>query len=70
MMKLKKIRWVGLVALRVKMRNVHILFVGKRKWRKPCRRPRCRYKGNIKMEHKEIGWETVNWISVDWEASQ
>ena len=28
------------------------------------------YKDNIKMEHKAIRWETVDWINVDQEATQ
>jgi hypothetical protein len=52
------------------MRNVHMLLVEKPKWRKPCRRPSHRYKRNIKMEHKEIGRENVDWIIVDRETNQ
>jgi hypothetical protein len=58
-MKSRKIRWVGLIALtKKKMQNVHTFLVEKPESRKPGRRPGCRYKDNIKMEHKKIGWET------------
>ena len=69
-MRLRKIRWVRLIALRVKVRNMHTVLVEKPKYKKPSRRTRCMYKDNIKMEHKAIGWETVDWISVDQEATQ
>jgi len=25
-------------------------------------KPRCRQKDNIKMHHKEVGWDDVGWI--------
>jgi hypothetical protein len=35
---------------------------GETKGRNPLRRLRRRWKGNIKMDPKEIGWEDLNWI--------
>jgi hypothetical protein len=31
---------------------------------KPEGRPRCRWVGSIKMDHKGIGWGSTNWIYV------
>lgn len=29
---------------------------------RPLVKPRCRQKGDIKLHHKEVGWDDVDWI--------
>jgi hypothetical protein len=44
-----------------KMKAYRIL-MGKPEGRRPQGRPRYRWKGNIKMDLREIGWSVMNWI--------
>jgi len=44
------------------MRNEYKILVGKPERKKPLGRPRCRWKGNIKMDLRGIVWEGVNWM--------
>jgi hypothetical protein len=46
-------------------RKVEVLagFSGKPKGRRPLGRPRCRWKDNINMDFKEVGWGT-DWIDL------
>jgi hypothetical protein len=40
------------------------MLVSKSESKTPLRRPRRRWKDNFKMDFKEIGYESVNWIQV------
>jgi hypothetical protein len=40
------------------------VLVGKPDGKRPLRRPRCRWEGNIKMHLKEIDWEGVDRIDL------
>jgi hypothetical protein len=44
------------------MRNTYKILVGKSEGRKPLGRPTRRWEDNIKMDLREIGWESVNWM--------
>ena len=37
---------------------------GKPEGKRPLGRPRCRWKGNIKMDLKEVGCGGMNWIEL------
>jgi hypothetical protein len=41
-------------------RNVYWVLVGRPKWKRPLRRPRCRWKDNISMDLWEIGIDEAN----------
>jgi len=43
------------------MRNVYIILVGKPEQR-PLGRPRRWWRNNIRMDLREIWWETVDWV--------
>jgi hypothetical protein len=43
-------------------RNVYRVLVGKPEGKSPHGRPRCRWKNGIKMDLREIGWGSVEWI--------
>jgi hypothetical protein len=47
-------------------RNAYRILVGKPEGKRPLRRPRRRWVDNIKMDLREIGWDGVYWIGLDW----
>jgi hypothetical protein len=46
------------------VRNAHNILVGKPEGKRPLGRPRRRWKDNIKIDLREIGWEGVDWMHV------
>jgi hypothetical protein len=54
-------RWVEHVAYRGDVRNALIVTVGKPEEKRQLGRPRHRWKENVRMDHKEIGSESVGW---------
>jgi hypothetical protein len=44
--------------------NAHKNFVGKPEGKKSLGRPRRRWEDNIKMDHREMGFEVVDWINL------
>jgi hypothetical protein len=61
--KSRRMRWVGYAAHR-DMRNAYRICIGKPERKMPFERPRYRWKDNMRMEVREIGWEGVDWIHV------
>jgi hypothetical protein len=53
----RRIRWVGHVAHMREMRNAYSILVGKPKGKIPLGRTRCRWKDNIRIALREIGWK-------------
>jgi hypothetical protein len=64
MIKSMETRWVGHVALIGEKRNTYRLLVGIPEGKRPLRRPKCRWVGNIKVDLLEIGWGGVDWIGL------
>jgi hypothetical protein len=62
--KSRRMRWVGHVALMGKKRNTYKLLVGKPEGRRPLGRPRRRWVDNIRMDLGEVGWGGVDWICL------
>jgi hypothetical protein len=60
LIKSRRMWLVGHVACLGEMRNAFIILVGKPEGKRPLRRPRCRWEGNIVMDLREIGWKM--WI--------
>jgi len=52
------------------MRNAYKILVGKSEGKRPLGRPRRRWKDNIRMDIKEIGWEGVDWIHLAKDRNQ
>jgi hypothetical protein len=48
----------------VEGRNMYRVLVGKPEGKRPLERPRRRWEDGIKMDHWEIGWESVEWIHL------
>jgi hypothetical protein len=59
-----RMRWAGHVALTVKMRNGYKILVGKPEGKRPFGRHRRRWETNTRMDHREIGWEGVDWMHL------
>jgi len=53
-----------------KMRNAYKILVRKLIGKKPLRRPRHRWEGNIRMDLRETGWEGVDWMHLAQDRDQ
>jgi hypothetical protein len=51
-------------------RNAYRIFVGKPEGKRPLGRPRRRWVDNIKMDHREIEWNGVEWIELAQDRDQ
>jgi hypothetical protein len=60
--KSRRMEWVGHIARIGEMRNEYKILVRKPKGIRPLGRNRRRWKGNIRMYLRDIGWEVVDWI--------
>jgi hypothetical protein len=45
-------------------RNVYWVLMGKPEGKRPLGRPRHRWKDGIRMDLREIGWGSVDWIQL------
>jgi hypothetical protein len=54
--KSRRLRWAGHVACMGDRRGAYKALVGKSEGRRPLERPRRRWKDNIKMDLREVGW--------------
>jgi len=57
-------KWTGLVARMGERRGVYRVLVGKPERNKLLGRPRRRWKDNIKMDFREVGCGSVDWIEL------
>jgi len=46
------------------MRNAYKILVGKPEGKRPLGRPRPRWKDNIRMDVRKMGWEGVDWLHL------
>jgi len=53
-------RWEGHTVCTEQMRNVYKILVRKPEGKRLPRRPRCRWEDNIRLDLREIGWESVD----------
>jgi hypothetical protein len=61
---LRRMRWVGHVAIMGEQRKVYKVLVGKLEGKMPLERQKRRWEDGIRMDRKEMGWEGgVEWIS-------
>jgi hypothetical protein len=51
-------------------RNAYRILVGKLEGRRPLRRPRRRWVDNIKMDPRDIGWDSIDWIDLAQDRDQ
>jgi len=57
-------RWAGHVARMGSEREVYRVLVGKLEGRRPLKRPRCRWVGNIRMDLQEVECGYMDWIGL------
>ena len=62
--KSRRMRWAGHVALMGERRSVYRVLVGKPEGKKPLGRPTHKREDNIKMELQEIGFGGMDWIEL------
>jgi len=62
--KSRSMRWIGHLACVGETRNSYKIFNGKPDRKRPCRRHRHRWKTNIRVALRELGWEGVDWIHL------
>ena len=62
--KSRRMRWAGHVALLGELRGVYTVLVGKPEGKRPLGRPRSRWEDNIKMDLQEVGCGGLDWIKV------
>ena len=62
--KTKRMRWAGHVALMEKGRGVHRFLVGNPWGKRPIGRPRRRWKDNIKMDLQEVRGGCRDWMEL------
>jgi hypothetical protein len=68
--KSRRTRWAGHVARMGQDRNVYRDLIGKPEGKRPLERPRRRWEDRFRMDLREIGWGSVDWIKLaqdrDW----
>ena len=62
--KSRRMRRAGYVALMGDERGVYRVLVGKPEGRRPLGRPRCRWADNIRMDLKQVGCGYMDWIGL------
>jgi hypothetical protein len=62
--KSRRMRWAGHVARMREERNVYRVLMGKSEGKKPLERPRRRWEDGIRMDLREIGWGSEDWIQL------
>jgi len=62
--KSRRMKWVGHVALMGQGRGMHRVLVGKPETKRPLGRPRHRWEDNIKMDLQELGRGCGDWMEL------
>jgi hypothetical protein len=62
--KSRSLRWAGHVARIGERRGAYMALVGKLEGRRQFGRPSRRWEDNIKMGIREVGWGSMDWISL------
>ena len=62
--KSRRMRWAGHVALMGEERGAYRVLVGKPEGKRPLGRPRCRWVDKIRMDLQEVGCGYVDWIGL------
>jgi hypothetical protein len=72
MIKTRRMRWTGHVALAGEMRSAYNILVGNPEGKRSLRRRRHRWEDNIniRMALRETGWEGVKWVHLAQDRDQ
>jgi hypothetical protein len=63
-LKSRRMRWAGHVARMGQGRGVYRVLVGKTEGMRPLGRPRRRWEDNIRMDLREVGCDSVDWMEL------
>jgi hypothetical protein len=63
-------RWAGHVARMGEERNAYRVLMGKPEGKRPLGRPRCTLEDGTRMDLREIGWGSVDWIQLAHDRDQ
>ncbi|KAJ4436761.1 hypothetical protein ANN_16893 [Periplaneta americana] len=66
----RQVRWAGHVARMGESRNAYRVSVGRPEGIRPLGRPRRRWEDNIKMDLREVGYDTRDWINLAQDRDQ
>jgi hypothetical protein len=55
-------RLAGRVACIGDRSGAYIVLLARPEGKRPLGRPRCRWKDNIKVDLREVGWRSLDWI--------
>ena len=64
MIKSRRLRWAGHVARMEEGRSAFKILTDKPTGKRPLGRPKRRSEDNIRIDHKEIGMNTRNWVGL------
>jgi hypothetical protein len=70
MIKSRRVKWAGHVVRMGENRNAYKILVGRPEGKRPLGRARHRWVDNIKIDHREIGWDGVDWIDLAQDRDQ
>jgi hypothetical protein len=62
--KSRRMRWAGLVACMGEERKAYRVLVGKPEGKKLLGRPKHRWEDGIRMDFRETGWGSVEWVQL------
>jgi hypothetical protein len=68
--KSRRMRWAGHVARMGEERNVYRVLMGKPEGNRPLGIPRHRWEDGIRMDLREIGWGSIDWIQLAQDRDQ
>jgi hypothetical protein len=63
----RRMRWVGHMG---EERKVYRVLMGKSEGKRPLERPRHRWEDGIRMDLRETGWGSVQWIQMAQDRGQ
>ena len=63
-LKSRRLRWAGHVARMEQFRSAYRVLVGKPESKRPLGRPRRRWEDNIKIDFREVGCDSGDWIAL------
>ncbi|KAJ4446308.1 hypothetical protein ANN_13003 [Periplaneta americana] len=66
----ERLKWAGHVARMGESRNAYRVLVGKPEGKRPLERPRRRWKDDIKMDLREVGYDDRDWINLAQDRDQ
>jgi hypothetical protein len=62
--KSRRMRWAGHVACVGEERKVYRVLVGQPEGKRPLGRPRRMWEDGIRMDLREMGWGSIEWIQL------